>query len=337
MKGSEIEEGLTVPRWAVWLGLLAWTGFLILWTALPDPTSLGLLATNLRSWSSLAAWIREAILLAGKNLACFVPVGFLSVSSLRPREGWLDRSLRRWIPAVALSFMLAALVRALHTRPAAVGPLAAAPMLSLLVSWTGCLLGTWAGMAWAQGMLARLLFLPKLALLVALLLALLAGSAWMVFHRAVDTSPASIDMPKVTSADRRHLYDLFAGKNPLKIRQGSTTTLRLTAHELNLLLAWGLSVEGSAHKANVELTEDQGQILASLPFRGGSRFLNVTAHGTVRVHEGKLDLQADRLRLGRWEVPHAVLRALSPVVARAVADDPRLQPILERAQGVELQ
>ena len=333
MRNHETARDMFVPRWAVWLGLLTWTGILILWTSLPDPTSLGLSAVNLRSWSSLAEWTREATWLAGKNLVCFVPIGFLSVFSLPPRESWLDRSLRRWIPAVAISLVLTALVRALHARPASALPFAAAPMLGMLVPWTGCLLGTWAGMAWAGGILSRLLFLPKLALL----LALLAGCARAVLHMAIDTSPTSIDMPTVTSADRRHLYDLFAGKNPLKIRAGNTVTLRLTAHELNLLLAWGATVEGSASRANVEIDKNQGRLVASVPLQGGSRFLNVTAHGAIGAREGKLDLQTDRLRIGRVEVPHAVLRALSPVVARAIADNPRLQPILERLRGVELQ
>jgi hypothetical protein len=260
-------------------------------------------------------------------------VGFLSIFALPPREGWFDSAVRRWIPAIAISFLLAALVRALHARQAAVAPLPATGMIGLLVPWTGCLLGTWAGMAWARGTVARLLFLPKLALLTVLLTGGVGGS---LYYLAVESSPATIDMPKVTSADRRHLYDLFADKNPLKVKEGSTVTLHLTAHDLNLLLAWGLSLENSARRAKVELDEKQGQLLASTPFRGGSKFLNLTVHGTFGVRDGKLTLQADRLRIGRVEIPKVVLASLSPLVANAIADDPRLQPILERVRAVEL-
>jgi hypothetical protein len=326
------ETGRNIPRWAVGLALLAWLGFLAVWTARAH--ALALSAETLRNWVSLTAWVRALLWQMGTQLASFVPVGFLSVLCLPPRESWLNRTVRRWIPAVALSFLLAALVRALHARPAAVRPFAALGILGLLVPWTGCLLGTWAGMAWARGTLARILFLPKLALLVVLL----AGCAWATGLRmAIEASPTSINMPKVTSADRRHLYDLFAGKSPLKVREGNTVTLRLTAHDLNLLLAWGLSVEGSARRASVEIEGNQGQILASIPMHGGSKFVNITVHGSISLRDGKLELQADRLRVGRVEIPPAALRALSPVAARTLAGDPRLQPILERLRGIELQ
>ena len=333
MKGREIHEGLAVPRWTIGLGLLTWVVVLLLWTSRVDVAAVGLSSENLRNWASLTAWIRETLLLAGKNLACFVPVGLLSVFALPPREGWLDRAVRRWIPAVAISFLLATLVHAFHPRPAPVTPVIAPGVLGLLVPWTGCLLGTWAGMAWTRGTLARILFLPKLALLIAVL----AGCAGAVVYRAIESSPASIAMPKVTSADRRHLYDVFAGKNPLKVREGSTVTLSITAHELNLLMAWGLSVESWAAQAAVKFEESTGEILTSLPFRGRSRFLNIVARGTFNVREGKLAVRAERLRLGRIEMPKFLLAVLTPVIASAVAGDTRIQPVLARVHNAELQ
>ena len=165
MKGREIDKGLAAPRWTMGLGLLTWVVVLLLWASRVDVAAVGLSSENLRNWATLTAWIRETLLLAGKNLACFVPVGFLAVFALPPREGWLDRAVRRWIPAVAISFLLATLVHAFHPRPTPVTPVIAPGGLGLLVPWTGCLLGTWAGMAWARGTLARILFLPKLALL----------------------------------------------------------------------------------------------------------------------------------------------------------------------------
>jgi hypothetical protein len=333
MKSHETGNSAPFPRWIVWLGLLAWVGFLVLWMSRADRASAELSAANLYNWRSLAAWTKLALLHAGKNLLWFVPVGFLSVFSLPPREAWLDRALRRWMPAVAISFLLAAIVRGLHVLSASVAPFAAVAMLGVLVPWLGCLLGTWAGMAWARGTLARLLFLPKLALLAALL----AGGAGVAVHLAIDTSPASIAMPKVSSADRRHLYDLFVGKNPLKIKQGSTVTLNITEHELNLLAAWALSVENSARRAAVKLDGSQGELLASIPIRGRSQYLNVIAHGSFSVREGNVTVQADRLRIGRVEIPKILLAVLSPMVAHMVADDPRIQPVLANIHGAQLQ
>jgi hypothetical protein len=316
--------GKSFPRWIIWLGLLAWVVFIIVRNSRADTTSVELTAASLHNWGSLAKWTKLVLLHATKNLLWFLPVGFLAVFCLPPREAWLDRVVRRWIPAVAISFLLAVLV---HT------PFARAGLLGLLVPWTGCLLGTWAGMAWARGTLARLLFLPELALLVALFV----GCGLAVLHRAVETVPTDIEMPKISSADRRHVYDLFAGKNPLKIREGSTVTLSITEHDLNLVLAWALSVENSARRALVKLHGGEGEILASIPFGGRSRYLNLAAGGTLGVREGTLSMQADHLRIGRVEMPKFILALLSPMVAHAVAEDPRMQPILARLHSAQLQ
>lgn len=331
MKERVTEKGDLAPRWPVWLGLLAWVGVLAVWTFRTGAAWLELAPEALRGWASLSAWMRITLVQAGKQLVLFVPLGFLAVFSLPPRGGWLDRMVRRWLPALLIACTLAALVRAV--RGSASGPFAPRGVLGLVLPWTGCLLGTWAGMAWARGMLARILFLPQLLLLAVLV----AGGARALLHLAIEESPASIDMPRVTSADRRHLYDLFAGKNPLKIREGNTVTLRIAEHDLNLLLAWGLSVEGSARKARIELREDQGQVRAAIPLGGGAKFLNVVAHGSVSVREGHLDVRADRLRIGRIEMPRALLRVLAPAVGRTLAEDPRLQPMMERVHAVALQ
>ena len=333
MNSRENVSRAFVPRWIVWLGLLAWVVLIVAWNSRADTTSVEISAANLRTWASLAAWTRAILWHALKSLLSFVPLGFLSVFSLPPREAWLDRVLRRWIPAVAVSFLLAALVHTLLARSVPATRFAAPGLLGLVMPWTGCLLGTWAGMAWARGTLARLLFLPELALLAALLV----GCGWAVYHFAVETAPASIEMPKVSSADRRHLYDLFAGKNPLKVREGATVTLTITERELNLLLAWAQSVEDSARRARVKLDGSQGEILASIPIWGRLRYLNITARGSLGVREGSLSMQADRLRIGRVEVPKFLLTVLSPMVARAVADDPRMQPILARLHSAQLQ
>ena len=331
MKDSETGKSAFVPRWALWLGMVAWFGFILVWTSRASSSSMELSLADLRRGASVTAWARAAVLQASKQFALYVPLGFLSVLSFRPRTTWLDRAARRWLPAMAIAFALAALVRAVHGRSP--GLFTTRGALGLTIPWAGCLFGTWAGMAWTRGTVARILFLPK----VALLIVVLAGAARAIFHMAIEPSPATIDMPSVTSADRRHLYDVFIGKNPFKIREGKTVTLRLTAHDLNLLVAWGLAVQGWPIRAHIGIEGSQGQILASVPMHGGSQFINVTLHGTASARTGKLDLLVDRLRIGHLEIPQAVLRLLSPAVARAMADDPRLQPVVERMHSVELQ
>ena len=326
------EPGTNIPRWAVWLALLAWMGFLVAWLSRTNSAAPDLSAENLLSWADSTTWLRALLWHTGEQLIFLSrSVSFRSFT-LPPRQSWLDRAMRRWIPAVAISFLLSALVHAMH-EATALDPFASMSRLDLPASWTGCLLGTWAGMAWARGTLARILFLPKLSLLVVLL----ALSAWEMLRLAIDIHPTDIDMPKVTSTDKRYLYDLFASKSPLSIREGNTVTLRLAAHDLNLLLAWGLSVEGSARRASIDFVGSEAQILASTPIHGNSKFVNILAHGSIALHNGKLDLQVDRLRIGRIELPRVVLHTLATVVARAIARDPRLEPIVERVRSVELQ
>ena len=331
MKDQENAKRGFLSRWTMWLAMVAWLAVIVVWTAGATSATREVSPQHLRHAAMVSAWLRSAAWLAIKQFALHVPLGFLAVLSLPPRATWLDRTVRRWLPALAIACALAALVRAVSGR--ADGPFANVGALGLVIPWAGCLFGTWAGMAWAKGMVARILFFPKVALLVVLL----AGAAWAILRTAIEPSPATIDMPQVTSADRRHLYDVFIGKNPFKLREGGTVTLRLTEHDLNLLFAWGVAVQGWPIRAHLDIDGDRGQVVASVPLRGGSKFLNVSLHGTATALAGKLDLGVDRLRIGQVEIPRAILRLLSPAVARALAGDPRLQPVLERMRRVELQ
>ena len=331
MKDKEIAKAASVPRWTMWLAMVAWLAVIVVWTTGATSASFELSPQYLRHSALVLAWLRGAAWLAAKQFALHIPLGFLAVLALPPRTAWLDRTARRWLPALAIALALAALVRSVFGR--ADGPSANVGALGLVIPWAGCLFGTWAAMAWAKGMVARILFFPK----VAVLIVLLSGSTWAILRMAIEPAPATIDMPQVTSADRRHLYDVFIGKNPFKLREGTTVTLRLTEHELNLLLAWGLAVQGWPIRAHIEIAGDRGQVVASVPLRGGSKFLNVRLHGSASAHEGKVDLMADRLRIGQVEIPRAILRILSPAVAWAMAGEPHLRPALERVRSVELQ
>lgn len=188
-------------------------------------------------------------------------------------------------------------------------------------------------MAWTRGKIGRIWFLPQLAWVAAMLL----GCVGVLLYLAVDSAPMRLETPSVTSAEKRRLYDLFAGKNPLKIEPGKTVELRLSARDINLLLAWGLSVGGSGRSAFVELEGETGKFQATAPLPGQTRYLNITAQGRLNFSAGHIKLQAEQVRVGRVEIPSLLLGPLSPIVSRLVNDDARVKPILLLLRGIELQ
>lgn len=329
MKSREIGRGSTVSLWIVRLVLLAWLGLLIVWAHRANTASVEVPVWSINSRAALLALVRHAALSAFTSLVQFLPVGFLAVLSLPSRDAWVDRIVRSWLPAVVGSFLLAMAVQWFQPGSPFVTP----GVPGLLLPWTGCLIGCWAGMAWTRGRSALLLFLAQLALVFTLFV----GGLGVLLYRAVDSAPLSLETPSVTSAEKRRLYGLFAGKNPLKIEEGKTVELRLTARDLNLLLAWGLSVGESTRSARVELAGNRARLLASVPIPARSRYLNITALGGLNFAAGRLKLQAERLRIGRIEIPTFLLESLSSIVSRAVNDDSRVKPILQLLQGINLQ
>lgn len=324
----EITPKASVPLWIARVTLLGWFGLLIVWAHHAKPASVEITLLSRHSRTDLLVLVVDLVRRALFSLARFMPIGLLAVLALPSWEGWLHRTLRSGLPAVAISLLLAAVAQCFHAESVVVTP----GMLELLLPWTGCLIGCWAGMSFTKGKTARLLFFPKLALVVTLL----AGASAMGLYRAVDDSPLPLQIPTVTSAEKRRLYDLFAGKNPLKIEEGNTVELNLSAQDINLLLAWGFSAQGTARSALVELKENRAQLLISQPMPGRSRYLNIAAEGNFNVEAGRLALQADRLRIGHITIPRLLLKALSSRVSRLVSDNSRAKPILQLLQGVDL-
>src|SRR3972149_4515105 len=72
--------------------------------------------------------------------------------------------------------------------------------------------------------------LPLVANAVVLLL-LALGLAVL----SLDAEPALAEPKPLTSAEKRHIVELFQGKNPRKVPPGETRPLRLTGAELDRL------------------------------------------------------------------------------------------------------
>jgi len=167
--------------------------------------------------------------------------------------------------------------------------------------------------------------------------AVLMGCLLVFLNRAFEREPQRLQTPSVSSDDKRRLYALFAGKNPVKIEEGKAVELQLGSNDINILLAWGLSVEGSTRQALVEFSGSKAIVNASTPLPAGARYLNISAEGGLNLNKGRLDLRADQLRIGRVHVPTFILTALSSAVSRAVSDDSRVKPMLMLMQNIQLQ
>lgn len=318
--------------WPAWAALLGYAALLALLASSQAP------GTPREAARLRAQLARDPLSVAGElalgglaDVARFLPLGFLAVVAMGRGETPLGRLLRVWLPGVALATLLAAAVTCLEIGR----PWSWPGVLDLALPVLGGLVGAWLGLAWRRGWRARLWIFPKLVLLL-----LFAASGLVaLMYLALDSGPLDFEPAKLTSAEKRRLHATFRDKNPAKLAEGKIAELRLTAHDLDLLLAWGLSLGDSGRKAKVELTRDASllQISVRLPARRLTRYLNLSAGGEASIEEGRLSVRAYRLALGRLETPGWMLDRLVPLAARVMAADRRVKALLApmRSLGID--
>lgn len=327
MESHKFRDTSTTKRLIAVIGLLVWLGIVLIWAHRVQATSVQLTLTGLRSRSILFGWLWTVVMGLLVRFAMFVPVGLLAILALPAREGFIDRIGRRWLPAFAGSLLLSYVVLGFSAAAKFAGP----GMLFLILPWTGCFIGCWAGMAFTRGRAARWLFFPELALLGTFA----AVGAAVLFSMAIDSQPLKLDAPSITSAEKRRLYGLFSGKNPLKLEEGKTVQLSLTEQDINLLLAWGLSVGRTERQARVTLEDNRIQLQASTPIPGSARHLNVQTWGHIELADNRINVHADRLRIGRIEIPKMLLRVASRIVSSAATDDERVKSVLQVVKRID--
>jgi len=317
--------------WPAWAALIGYAALLAL---LASPQASGTPREAARFRAQLAP---DPLSVAGDlalgglaDVMRFLPLGFLAVLAMGPGETRLGRLLRVWLPGVLLATLLAAGVAGLEIGRPWTWPGA----LDLALPLVGGVVGAWLGLAWRRGWRVRLLIFPK----VALLLLFAASGLGALLYLALDRGPLDFEPVKVTSTEKRRLHEALRDKNPAKLPEGKIAELRLTAHDLNLLLAWGLSLGDPGRKAKVELTRDASllQISVRLPARGLTRYLNLRASGEASIEQGRLSVRAYRLALGRLETPGWILDRLAPLAARVIAADRRVKPLLEAIRSLRI-
>jgi hypothetical protein len=277
--------------------------------------------------SAAGAWAVVKALLARVALLSLraAPLGLAAVLALPDREGRLARLFRVALPALAVGVVLAHLAlaaRAGWTRP---GP------FELVLPAIGVLLGVWTGLAWRRGWWSRLVFLPKLAALGLLLLLAGVGLA----AAALERDPAVPERPPITSAEKRHFVSLFRGKDPRRVPWSETRTLRLSAQELDALVAWAASV-GFRARTTIGLAPGVVSAVASVAAPRTGRWLNVAASARVGIDAGRLSVAEPRLRVGRLTVPPRLLDLVTPYVVAGLQGDRDLRRVLPAVQSLRV-
>ena len=307
-----------------WILLLAYSAFLVgrAWWQNRAGDAAYAPVWEMQNSQRLLAWLGGLALASFWEFVCFIPVGFLAALAV-PRSPRLLYRLPINLAAVVAAGTIAALVSVVQVWPSwHLGTVA-----SLVPLLLGALLGAWTGTAWRRGRKARLWLLPKFAVLI--LIAILG--AGILLWLSIEENPLPFEPAPVTSAEKRELVRRIRSKSPKSLPEGQTHTLRLTAHDVNVLLAWGLSLGSSERKAYVEFAPGEASFALSLgvpPGTGKPRYLNLQLAGDVRVNSGRLHLKMDRCRLGRLTIPSWLVNPWCPVIASQLAHDRRTKPFL---------
>jgi len=182
----------------------------------------------------------------------------------------------------------------------------------------GCLLGAWMATAAARGIasLAR-----RAALIAAVALSMVTAGTG-VAYLALESAPLPFSAPPVTSEQKRHVYRVL---DAARMAKDEVRRLRLTADDVNFLVAWGLSLGSPDRKGTVILRPGHAEAQASVRVPGGwlrGGFLNVVAAGALAIDDGRPRVRLERLRVGRLGVPDAILASASPFVVWAMRADP---------------
>ena len=309
--------------WVGRLGLPAYVAFLVynaLYGAAAPPVPLPSVA-QLGASAAVLKLVRELLFRGVLEVARFVPLGVLAALAMPRRDGFFARALGMALPAAVVGFAGATVVGVFEAGP----PWTMPGLFEQALPGLGVLFGVWVGMALTRGLFATLFLLPKLGVLL-VLLALLAGSlAW----RSLEPAPFPFEPAQVTSAEKRRLYGMLRNKKPTQVKEGQTAELRFTPRDLDLLMAWGLSMGDAGRKSHVEIGPEQVRLEASVKVPRVDRYLNVVAQGRAEIRDGRLSLSGDELQVGRLRTPRLVLAPLTFLVERALNGDRRARPLLD--------
>jgi hypothetical protein len=274
----------------------------------------------------LVGWATGLALHTAIDLVRFVPLGLLAMFAVVQRATKLG-TLPRIALALVIAIWLAAVVRGCE-----VGQIPS--RWRLAVPAIGCLLGAWIGLVWGRGRRARRWLAAELAIP---LLLLAAATGWL-WSQAIEDRPLAFAPTRVTATEKRRLVDLVkTGRG--KTRQAGHEQLRLTGHDVNLIVAWWLGLDRPDRKAKAWLTEGTVTGQASLgvtTFGGGRGYVNLRGAARLAVAQGQLLFDIQQLHIGAVPLPSVLLRVASRILTDAARTDPRIKQVLACVDSLQV-
>ncbi len=278
-------------------------------------------SANLKS--ALTRWFISSIV----YLIAYLAVGFLTAWLVR-RSG---AATRAWPHPILLAIAVCTVTASLAS-VAAASPGIQWPNVADVV-WTlpAGLIGAWIGSA----VLRRRVCVTRLILVAVLGTALTSMTVTRIFSPQASTFKST----QIHSSDRVRLVKLLRDNNPAALAEGESGVLALTADDINLLLAWGLSLGSTQRKIRVGFAPNLATIRLSayLPFEPRQlRYLNIIGKGHIRLRHGDIDLRIDSLRVGRIELPPPIRWLLESKIAAIIRREPIAAPILDGITRTEI-
>ena len=313
------------------IGLVGYTLLVVAWALFSDrmPDTEGFTFWDLQEAGQLILWLSGLARQAAWQLACHLAIGLLTALTLGSA---VPRSYRvrmgRWLGILLAAWVLSAVVRGFE--------LGELPALTYLAwPWTGCLIGHWLGMTAVRGLRAVPWFILQLASLVLLV----SASSGELLLAVLEKEPMPFQAATVTSAQKRRLVALIRSSREVPIDGQDHYLLRLGEQDVDLLVAWGLSLGTAQRKARVEFGQGKATALvcwgAIVP-RLGQRFLNVRLDSVVQLDDGHLQVQIQRLVIGAVPVPRLVLAVIEPMIVAAIVNDPDTGSIIGSLQRLDI-
>ncbi len=339
------------------VGMLVCAIGLVVWTAMTANEAPVLSAVlNLRFTGFGASGLSSVLVAAFISLLPFMLLGaFASASLYRTADDRSATRTRNWqTPAfvgtlvrVLTGWCLATLLAAFCV---AVGSIfttetfvfAAPGWLELawitLGTFTGCVFGITLRLPMPAA-------LRSAALRMLLCLIVIGTVILMLRSLMLDEQPSELPVAQITSAEKRDLVELARIHNPFRLGD-QATLLYLRPRQLNMLLAWCVSIFNPASRAQISTQHGAVQAAVSVPapakLGGGKRYVNASLQ-LQGVLSGKTELQIDQcnLSVGRLTLANHrcsfVVRSVYNLIARHASADSALnslQQLTINAQGI---
>ena len=225
---------------------------------------------------------------------------------------WARRSPGSFFAAICLGIGLVAAFESGDALLASQNP----ALVAFVLGWIGVATGLAVGIPWGAGKRGR--SLSWLLIALGLIAPIVIGGIYA--NASVVTAAPVVQMPKVTSLEKRRLIELVRKQREIDPATPDIATISFSWHDLRLFAAWGCEVVAPKAKATVTRTDQGAHGVVALPLPGG-RFASFEGTLAVEGDDRGLRLDWHDLRFGERELPAWVASLSNPVAIRLAQQD----------------